>query len=118
MNYFSLYGMVALYLAAGTSHFLNPSMYRKIVPSVLPNPGLLVILSGACEILFALLLIFPKTRIFAAWGIILLLIVVFPANVQMMMNYYRASNPWFWLTIVRLPIQILLIFWAYGFTRS
>jgi uncharacterized membrane protein len=117
MNYFSLYGMVALYLSAGISHFLYPAMYRRIVPFVLPNPGFLVFLSGACEILFALLLISPTTRVFAAWGIILLLIAVFPANIQMMVNYYRASNPWLWLTVVRLPLQILLIFWAYRFTR-
>ncbi len=78
----------------------------------------LVILSGICEIIFGFLLIFSSTRRLAAWGIILLLIAVFPANFQMMINYKYEANPRLWISIVRLPLQIVLIWWAYGFTKA
>ncbi len=78
----------------------------------------LVIISGVCEILLAVLLLPEKTRRFAAWGIIVLLIAIFPANIQMMINYLNEHNPKLWISIVRLPIQILLIGWAYNFTKK
>lgn len=54
----------------------------------------------------------------AACGIILLLIAVFPANVQMMINYREQRNPHLWITVVRLPLQLLLIYWAYLYARK
>jgi uncharacterized membrane protein len=110
--------MILLYLAAGVNHFIYPYPYQKIIPPWIPHPDTLVIISGICEILFALLLIPVKTRPLAAWSVIVLLIVVFPANVQMMVNFYRKSSPWLWLTVLRLPLQILLIYWAYSFTEK
>ncbi|MEO5906613.1 MAG: hypothetical protein ABIQ11_07800 [Saprospiraceae bacterium] len=53
----------------------------------------------------------------AAWAIILLLIAVFPANVQMLVNYLQEDNARLWLAIIRLPMQIILIWWAYKFTK-
>ena len=73
--------------------------------------------SGILEILFALLLVFPSTRQTGGWCIILLLVFVFPANVQMMLNYINENNTNLWIAVIRLPLQILLIFWAYSFTR-
>jgi len=118
MRNFSLIAMIVLYLVAGANHFWHPIPYRKIIPSWVPAPNLLVAISGICEILFALLLIPVTTRVFAAWGIIILLVAVFPANIQMMINFYRKSSPWLWATVVRLPLQVLLILWAYYFTRE
>ncbi len=87
------------------------------MPSWLPLHKELVFVSGIFEVAFALLLIFPQTRSIGAWGIIALLIAVFPANVQMLVNYADSNDPKLWIAIVRLPIQLLLIWWAYGFTR-
>jgi uncharacterized membrane protein len=77
----------------------------------------LVFVSGIFEVFFALLMIFSQTRRLGAWGIILLLIAVFPSNVQMMLNYYHEKNPFLWIAIVRLPLQIPLIWWAYSFAK-
>jgi uncharacterized membrane protein len=110
--------MAALYFTAGLNHFVNPQVYVKILPPQIPYPSLIVTLSGIYEIIFALLLIPMVTRPLAAWAIILLLIMVFPANLQMTINYYRIHSPGLWLTILRLPLQVLLIYWAYLYTRA
>jgi len=110
--------MSALYLLAGINHFWHPVFYLKIMPPWVPSHNALVIISGACEIVCALLLLYLPTRRFAAWCIIALLIAVFPANIQMMLNYAHESNPKLWITIVRLPLQVVLIGWAYIFTRK
>jgi uncharacterized membrane protein len=109
--------MSPLYFLAGLNHFIHPEFYRKIMPPWIPYPHEMVLISGAFEIFFALLLLPAATRPFAAWGIIVLLIAVFPANIQMSINYYRENNPYFWLTLLRLLLQPVLIWWAYRFTR-
>ena len=111
--------MAALYIVAGINHFVHPAMYIAIMPSFLPvsSYNALVVISGVCEILFGLLLVPPPTRRLAAWGIIALLLAVFPANIQMAVNFYREQSPQTWLAYLRLPLQILLIIWAYRYTR-
>jgi uncharacterized membrane protein len=76
------------------------------------------IVSGICEIVFALLLIPIATRTIGAWLLIVLLIAIFPANIQMSINYSRKHSPQFWLTIIRLPFQLVLIWWAWLYTRG
>jgi uncharacterized membrane protein len=110
--------MAILYFFAGINHFWHPSFYLNIMPPWLGARETLVYISGICEMLFALLLLPTPTRRFAAWGIILLLIAVFPANIQMMLNYFHENNPRLWLAILRLPVQFLLIWWAYSFTKK
>jgi uncharacterized membrane protein len=114
---FFLYVMVAFYVFAGINHFANPDFYLGIIPSWMPYPVTTNYITGAFEIIFALLLIPPGIRPFAAWMIIALLIAVFPANIQMTMNYWEENNPHLWITIARLPFQILLIWWAWKYTR-
>ncbi|MEO7924962.1 MAG: DoxX family protein [Chitinophagaceae bacterium] len=113
----SLYSMAAFYVIAGINHFVNPGFYKKIMPPWLPWHHGLIYASGAGEILLALLLIPSQTRKLAAGCIIVLLIVVFPANVQMMLNYRAVQHPLLWVAILRLPLQLVLIWWAYQFTR-
>ena len=110
--------MSVFYVGAGLNHFWHPKFYLIIMPPWLPWHNVLVVISGVCEILFGLLLLFSLTRRLAAWGIILLLIAVFPANIQMMLSYWNESNPKLWISIVRLPLQIILIWWAYSFTKN
>ena len=110
--------MSAFYVAAGVNHFWHPELYLRIMPLWLPWHNKLVLISGICEISFGLLLLFSSTRSLAAWGIILLLIAVFPANIQMMLNYWNESNPKLWISILRLPMQIILIWWASMFTKN
>jgi uncharacterized membrane protein len=117
MKTISLYIMSLLYIAAGMNHFTHPEFYRKIMPSRVPFHDGMILVSGISEVLFALLLLFRFTRRLAAWCIIALLIAVFPANIQMMLNYYHENNPGLWYTVLRLPLQIVLIAWAYIFTK-
>ena len=109
--------MVLFYTGAGINHFIRPAFYLKIMPAWLPLHNELVFLSGVAEILCAALLLFPKTRRFGAYCTIALLIGVFPANIQMLIDYARTGNPLLWIAILRLPIQLLLIWWAYVFTK-
>lgn len=77
----------------------------------------MVFLSGVAEVLCALLLLFPATRRVGAWAVIALLIAVFPANMQMLIDYKEAGNSKTWIAILRMPIQLMLIWWAYIFTK-
>lgn len=110
--------MSLVYVAAGINHFWHKAFYLQMMPPWIGYHELLVSISGVCEILFALLLLPVQTRRFAAWAIIGLLIAIFPANIQMMYNYAHEHNANLWISIIRLPIQILLIWWAYTFTKK
>ena len=87
------------------------------MPPWLPLHKELVFISGVAEIVCAILLLFNKTRRLGAWAVIALLIAVFPANIQMLIDYNRDSNPMIWIAVLRLPIQLFLIWWAYIFTK-
>ena len=118
MKSISLYLMAAVYMVAGINHFLHPQTYLSIMPAFLPVPLFLVYLSGVLEIGLGSLLLPKTTRAYAAWGIIILLIFIFPANIQMAINYWQTHNPYKWLAIARLPLQLFLIWWAYTFTKK
>ncbi|MDQ3142169.1 MAG: DoxX family protein, partial [Bacteroidota bacterium] len=118
MNKFSLYLMITFYTITGLIHLVHPEVFIRIMPHWLPYPNQLVFISGVCEILFAAMLIFSNTRRIGLWGIMLLLIAVFPANIQMMLNYYEENNKYLWIAILRLPIQIILLLWAYGLLKT
>ena len=88
------------------------------MPPYLPNHLALVYLSGFAEIVCGILLIPAKTRRIGAWLTIALLIAIFPANVQMSINSYANGGIMFYLSILRLPFQFLMIWWVYRFTKT
>jgi uncharacterized membrane protein len=104
-----------IFIAAGIGHFLNPGLFIKIMPSFVPqtlvSPAVYV--SGILEIVLGIMLFFPQTSSIAAWGLMALLIAVFPANVNLALN--PGLTPGFpgWLHWLRLPLQPVLIWWAY-----
>lgn len=104
---------------AGVGHFVAPDVYVAMMPAELPAKLALVHVSGVAEIAGGLGLILPATRRAAAWGLVLLLLAVFPANVNMAVNHLplgeREVAPW--LLWARLPLQAVLIAWAWWFTR-
>ena len=110
--------MACFYVAAGINHFIHPEFYMKIMPPWLGWHEALIIISGVCEILFGLLLIARPTRVIAAWCIIGLLIVIFPANIQMLLKYLHQHNPLLWIAVLRLPIQFILIYGAHIFYKA
>lgn len=114
----ALYAMALFYIAAGMNHFRDASLYLRMMPPWIPAHELMVQLSGLAEVLLGLGLLFRKTRPFAAWGVIALLIAVFPANIYMYANRDTlfADIPATAL-LIRLPVQGLLIWWAYLYAK-
>lgn len=110
--------MILFYAGAGINHFIRPGFYLKIMPPWIPAHETLVFISGVAEVVCALLLLFPKTRRLGAWGVIALLVAIFPANIQMLLDYKRDNNSMIWIAVLRLPIQLVLIWWAYSFTKT
>ncbi len=115
--------MALFYAYAGFNHLMNPEFYLAIMPPGLPAPEWLNVASGLAEIVLGVFLLEPRTRVFAAWGIIALLIAVFPANLYVATNNVGlpAGEPGTGNAIlnwVRIPFQALFIVWAWWYTRD
>ena len=108
--------MGGIYILVGILHFIKPKIYLKIMPPFLPYHLPLVYISGVCESLFGALLLFLSTQEIGAWGIIITLIGVFPANIYMLTSY-KGKRTWYRVVLwLRLPIQLFLIYWAWLYT--
>lgn len=103
---------------AGINHFLNPAFYLRMMPPILPAPLFLMYVSGIFEIAFGVLLLIPKFTRIAAIGLIALFIAVFPANVFMWANPQLFPEFSQTALLIRLPLQIVLIAWAFWFTKN
>jgi uncharacterized membrane protein len=105
-----------LFVFAGSMHFIKPEFYLRMMPPYVPAHALLVQISGVFEMLGGIGLIVPATRRFSAFGLIALLIAVFPANIQMALHpeLYRDIGPAI-AFYLRLPLQFVMIYllwWA------
>lgn len=112
------YLMAVLYVAAGVNHFLHPQFYLRIMPPYLPWPTALHLIAGACEIALGALLLTTKYQRLAAWGLIALLIAVYPANLHMAINHHLYPDVPLAFLWIRLPLQFVLIAWAWWYTRE
>ena len=116
-----LWVMGIFYLVAGSNHFRDPGFYLPMMPSYLPLHLQLIYLSGLAEVVLGVAVLVPRLRQVAAWGIILLLIAIFPANVHIALHNVplggasEGAGIWNW---VRLPFQGVLIAWAWWYTRD
>lgn len=108
----------AFFVVAGVTHFTNRDFFTAIVPPYLPRPVMLVYVSGVAEIVLGVLLLVPATTRVAAWGLIALLISVFPANIHMAMNPQLYPDTPLAALLIRLPLQGVMIGLAYWFTRE
>lgn len=111
-----LYLMGIIYTVAGLNHFRSPKTYLRIIPPYFPNPKLLNSIAGIAEVILGIGLCIPATSTLSAWGIIALLIAIFPANLFMFTNKKAGMGLPKIVLLIRLPLQILLIFWAYIYT--
>ena len=100
---------------AGSMHFASPEFFLKIMPPYLPFPMGLVLISGAFEILLGCSLLIPRLSRFAAWGIIALMLAVFPANIYLFQHQEILPAPPL-VHLLRLPMQAVFILWAYWHT--
>lgn len=115
-----LWLMAIFYVVGGVMHFVDPQFYLPMMPPYLPLHLELVYLSGMAEIALGIAVLFPSVRVQAAWGIILLLIAVFPANLHIAFNNVPiggATEGLGALNWVRLPFQAVFIAWAWWYTK-
>lgn len=111
--------MAAFYIYAGVSHFTNEKFFLRIAPPFLPYPRLMVQLSGVAEILLGIGVCIPMFRTISAWGIIALLIVVYPVNIYMLwarikgLRFKNISVQFLW---IRVFLQLGLIYLAYFYS--
>lgn len=119
-----LYVMGLFYVGAGVMHFVAPKVYTRIVPPAFPRPLGLVYLSGIAEIVLGTGVLLRRTRRRSAWGLIALLLAVFPANVHMATSDMVPDAVPGWAGGIargalwaRLPLQGVLLLWAWWYTR-
>ena len=111
----------ALFIGSGLVHLIRPDVYMPMMPPYLPWHRALILISGAAEVGLGLAVLVPSLRQAAAWGLILLLIAIFPANLHIALNNVplfgntEGFGIWNW---VRLPFQAVLIAWAWWYTRD
>ena len=111
--------MVAIYALAGMYHFINPDFYLNIMPPWLPFPAAMVAISGLVEILLAIGLLYQPTRKASAWLIIAMLVAFFLLiHVPMSIDYYQSNNTYLMIALIRLPLQGILIYWAWLYTKA
>src|SRR5690554_3574713 len=108
-----LYLLAILYIFAGIMHFMKPEIYLRIMPRYLPNPKLLVILSGIAEIMLGIGLCFPSTKDIAISGIIAMLVVFLVVHYYMLASKKAGAGIPLWLLLLRFPLQFGLMYFSF-----
>ena len=116
----TIYFMSIAYTYVGVRHFIDPDFFLAIMPNYLSMHLFFVYLTGLMEVVFGLLLAFRKTRKFASYGLIILLLIVFPANIHLVeselsQSILEVSKE---QTIIRLPFQVLFLILAYWHSKN
>jgi len=114
---FSLFGLSLFFIYFGIDHFINPEFYLSIMPPAFPLHAEAVYISGFFEILGGISVLIAPLRKIAGWGLVALLICVYPANIYMAITPEAFPEISIELLYFRLPLQFLFIYWAYSVTR-
>ena len=111
----SLAIIALIFVGSGVLHLVKPEYYMRIMPPWLPAPLALVLISGVFEMLGGVGVLVPATRVAAGWGLIALVLAVFPANIQMLLNARAAHASALWMAglVARLPLQPALVYWIF-----
>jgi uncharacterized membrane protein len=110
--------LAAFFIASGVNHFVMPRAYEQIVPpSLQADAGRVVEVSGVAEIVGGLAVLMPATRRLAGPGLVALLAAIFPANLYMARTPERFHKLPRWALYARLPLQPLMMWWAWRATR-
>ena len=104
--------LAAIMIGIGVVHFAMPGPFVSIVPAALPAPYALVLVSGFFEILGGVGLLVPRARRAASYGLVLLYLAVFPANINMALHPELGRGIPEWSLWARLPLQFVFIAWA------
>ena len=110
--------IAAIFVGGGVLHLVKPEAYLSMMPPWLPAAMALVLISGVFEIVGGVGVLVPATRVAAGWGLIALLVAVFPANVQMLLNARATHASALWMSglVARLPLQAVMIYWVFRVT--
>lgn len=109
LRFLAIILVAGFFIGGGVTHFTNAEFFVSIMPPYLPYHLELVWISGIFELLGAVGLLIPRTRLLAGYGLIALALAVFPANIHMAMNpelFPQAEPIMYYL---RLPLQFILI---------
>ena len=113
----SLFAFSIFFLGAGLDHLFNPEFYLSIMPPIFPMHSEAVLISGVLEIVGGIAVLMPGLRRAAGWGIFVLLIAVYPANIYMALYPELFPSIHSGFLYFRLPLQFLFLYWAYSVTR-
>ncbi len=108
--------MSIFYIISGVNHFRKPSLYEAIIPKYIPYKMFWNEITGMSQIFFALSIQLPGAQIISAWSIIVLLLLMFPANINMLLDKKASLGIPMWILYLRIPLQFALIAWAYYYT--
>jgi uncharacterized membrane protein len=110
--------LAGFFIGSGVNHFVIPRAYEKIVPPLLQREaGRVVALSGVAEVAGGVGVLLPSTRRLSGLWLIAVLAAVFPANLYMAQTPERFRRIPRWALYVRLPLQPLMMRWAWRATR-
>ena len=112
-----LFAFSIFFIGAGLDHLVNPEFYLSIMPPIFPMHSEAVLISGVLEIVGGIAVLMPGLRRAAGWGIFVLLIAVYPANIYMALNPELFTSIHSGFLYFRLPLQFLFLYWAYSVTR-
>ena len=118
LKYLGLAIVFAWFMGGGVSHFTNAEFFLNIMPDWLPAPLALVYVSGVFEILGAIGILIPRTRMWAGNGLIALTLAVTPVNVHMWLNPELFPDVPEGLLSIRLVVQVLLLACIWWSTRK
>lgn len=105
-----------IFILAGVNHFRKPKLYEQIVPPYFPAASTIVMLTGIVEMILGFMLMNKNSQTEAGWGIIILLILFLPAHIYMLQNEKASLKIPKWALILRIPLQFVLMYWAYLYT--
>lgn len=108
-----LYIMAAMYILAGTMHFIKPKLYMRVMPKYLPNHKDLVYLSGIAEILLGIGLCMPLLKNLSIYTIIAMLAVFLLVHFYMLSGEKASAGVPKWILLLRIPLQFGLMYWAW-----
>lgn len=112
-----LYLMASFYILAGILHFIQPKMYRRIMPNYLPKHDLLIGLSGVSEMILGITICMPPFKNFSLYAIIVMLSIFLLVHFYMLKNETTAIKIPKWILFLRIPLQFVLMYWAYSYIQ-
>lgn len=107
--------LAVFFIGAGLNHFRDPAVYLSMMPPWIPWPELLQKIAGAAEISGGIGVLIPRFRRAAAWGLLALLLAIFPANLHLALNGWPAAPTPIagWILWARLPLQLVFGAWVW-----